>query len=311
MARTAESFALPSAGLPADPGAVSWGAVFAGAAGAAALSLILILLGTGIGLAVVSPWAGDGASAEAIGVSTIVWITVVQALASVLGGYLAGRLRTRWLTVNSDEVFFRDTAHGFLAWAVATLLMASLLSSAITSSISAGLKAGGAVVATAAPAAAAAMPEGAQANPIDYFADTLLRSTQAVATTAGPPASPPAPVNGDAPIDTAEIARIFTQSLASGQLDADDTQYLSQAVAARTGLSPADAQQRVTATFARFKGSVDDAAAKAKAAADEARKASAYTALWLVVSLLIGAFLASLAATFGGKLRDSSELART
>src|SRR6187397_2421655 len=125
-----------------DEGAVSWGAVIAGAAGAAALSLVLFLLGTGLGFAVVSPWAGEGVSATAAGVSTIVWVTLVQLLASVLGGYLAGRLRTRWVTVRTDEVFFRDTAHGFLAWAVATLLMATLLSSAAGSALSAGLKAG-------------------------------------------------------------------------------------------------------------------------------------------------------------------------
>src|SRR5262245_10012517 len=122
------SVALSSPSAFADRGAVSWGAVFAGAVGAAVLSLVLIVLGTGLGLAVVSPWSGDGISATAVSVSTIVWITVVQILASVLGGYLAGRLRSRWVTVHTNEVFFRDTAHGFLAWAVGTLLMATLLS---------------------------------------------------------------------------------------------------------------------------------------------------------------------------------------
>ena len=128
--------------------AVSWAAVIAGAVGAAALSLVLFVLGTGLGLAVVSPWAGEGISGTTASVSTIVWVTVVQLLASVLGGYLAGRLRTRWITVHTDEVYFRDTAHGFLAWAVATLLMATLLSSAIGTALSAGLKAGGEVAKT-------------------------------------------------------------------------------------------------------------------------------------------------------------------
>lgn len=294
-----------------DPSAVSWAAVIAGAVGAAAISLILILLGTGIGLSVISPWSNDGASAETIGWSTIIWITIVQALASVLGGYLAGRLRTRWITVHSNEVFFRDTAHGFLAWAVATLLMATLLSSAVATSISAGLKAGGATVAAAAPMAAAAVPEKISSQPLEYFSDLLMRESQPVATTGGTPATAAADANAAPPVDAAEIARIFTQAMAAGEMDPNDTQYLSQMVAARTGLSPADAEARVTQTFTQFKSSIDDAAAKAKTAADEARKASAYTALWLVVSLLIGAFLASLAATFGGRLRDSSELART
>src|SRR4051812_9691746 len=105
--------------------AVSWGAIFAGAAAAAALSLILLVLGVGLGLSVVSPWSHTDAST--IGTSTIVWIAFVQLAASGLGGYLAGRLRVRWASVHSDEVFFRDTAHGLLSWAVATLFTAAIL----------------------------------------------------------------------------------------------------------------------------------------------------------------------------------------
>ena len=120
--------------------AVSWGAVFAGAAGAAVLSLVLFVLGTGLGLAAVSPWARDGISGTTAGVTTIVWVTIVQLLAAALGGYLAGRLRTRWITVHTNEVYFRDTAHGFLAWGVSTLLMATLLSSAVGGVLATGGK---------------------------------------------------------------------------------------------------------------------------------------------------------------------------
>src|SRR4051812_16750062 len=161
--------------------AVSWAAVIAGAVGAAALSLVLFLLGTGLGLAAASPWAGEGIAGSTAGVSTIIWVTVVQLLASVLGGYLAGRLRTRWVTVRTDEVFFRDTAHGFLAWAVSTLLMATLLSSAAGTALSSGLKAGGAVAKSAATvagtgvAAAGAGAAGADANPLGYYVDSLFR----------------------------------------------------------------------------------------------------------------------------------------
>jgi hypothetical protein len=248
-----------------EGGAVSWGAVIAGATGAAALSLVLFLLGTGLGLAAVSPWANDGISGSTAGVSTIVWVTVVQLLASVLGGYLAGRLRTRWVTVHTDEVFFRDTAHGFLAWAVATLLMATLLSSAIAGAISTGFK----------------------AAPLGYFVDTLLRE------------APNHPVS-DGPDRTPEVTRIVTNALASGELSAPDRQYLGELVTANTGLAPAEAEQRVTEIFTN-----------AKKAADDARKASAALALWLVVSLFVGAFVASFSATLGGRLRDSSVLATT
>src|ERR1700676_3648054 len=97
---------------------VSWAAVVAGAFVAAALSLALLALGTGIGLSAVSPWGGAGASARTIGWSAIGWLVLMQLIACSAGGYLAGRLRTKWVSVHSHEVYFRDTAHGFLAWAV-------------------------------------------------------------------------------------------------------------------------------------------------------------------------------------------------
>ncbi|MEO8062386.1 MAG: hypothetical protein ABI821_06535 [Pseudomonadota bacterium] len=302
------SAAAISAASP-DKGAVSWGAVFAGAVGAAALSLILILLGTGLGLSAVSPWAHEGISGVTASVSTVLWVTFVQLAASVLGGYLAGRLRSRWVSVHTNEVYFRDTAHGFLAWSVATLLMASLLSSAVGSMLSTGLKAGGTVVASAATVAGAGAAAGAasadkgdtSANPLGYYVDVLFRDAPAGTAANSAPQS--------AADNTAEVTRIFANGLKNGELGAADTQYLGQLVAANTGLSQTDAENRVTETFSNLKQTLQQAADKAKKAADDARKASAYLSIWLVVSLLIGAFVASLAATFGGRLRDSSVLA--
>ncbi len=298
--------------------AVSWAAVLAGAVGAAALSLVLFLLGTGLGLAAASPWAGEGISGSTAGVSTIIWVTVVQLLASVLGGYLAGRLRTRWVTVHTNEVFFRDTAHGFLAWAVSTLLMATLLSSAAGTALSSGLKAGGAVAKSAATiagagvgAASATAAGGANpqdANPLGYFVDSLFRvdRDRASSPNAAPASNAAQPASPDR---IPEVTRIFSNALRSGELADTDRQYLGQVVAEKTGLSQAEAEQRVADTFNRLKQALDQAAAKAKQVADDARKASALLALWLVVSLFVGAFVASFAATLGGRLRDSSVLA--
>ena len=287
-----------------DSGAVSWGAVFAGAVGAAALSLILILLGTGLGLTAVSPWAHDGISGTTATVSTIVWITVVQILASVLGGYLAGRLRARWVTVHTHEVYFRDTAHGFLAWSVATLIMATLLSSAVGTIASTGVKVTGAAAGSAVALAGGAATAGGES--IAYSVDSLFR---AGGQSAAPANSAPAPTADREPGKTAEVTRIFANGIGTGELGQADTQYLGQLVAANTGLSQADAEQRVTDTFTQLKQTLQQASDKAKQVADDARKASAYMALWLVISLLIGAFVASWSATFGGRLRDSSVLA--
>jgi hypothetical protein len=309
--------------------AVSWAAVFAGAIAATALSMIMFLLGTGIGLTMISPWGDRGMSATAAGISTVVWITFVQIVASILGGYLAGRLRSRWLTVHTHEVYFRDTAHGLLAWSLATLLMATLFSSAVGTAVSTGVEAGAAVAGEATSAASSALGgsaaglvgasrtggaangAGAQGmaqqgqegmDQLGYFVDTLFRPA--------PNSSPSGADNGPAsrPSNAAEVARIFANALKTGTLPAADSAYLAQMVSMMTGLSQAEAQMRVNDTFTQFKQTVQQAKTEAQQAADTARKASAYTALLLVVALLVGAFVASWAATFGGRLRDSSAL---
>ena len=304
-----------------ESSAVSWAAVFAGAVGATVFSMIMILLGTGIGLTMVSPWTNNGLSATGVSISTILWVTFVQIAASILGGYLAGRLRSRWLTVHAHEVYFRDTAHGFLAWSVGTLLMATLLSSAVGTIVTTGVQAGASIAGTAATvagsgvagaigAAAPGVAAGAkgpatspEAEDHGYFVDALFRPSPTPPSSSGPGSVATKPPNVDA-----EVARIFANALKTGSLPAGDSAYLGQLVSANTGLSQAEAQMRVNDTFNQLQQTIEQAKTKAKEATDAARKASAYTALWLVVSLLVGAFVASWAATFGGRLRDSSAL---
>lgn len=284
---------------------VSWGAIFAGAAGAAALSLILLILGTGLGLSSVSPWAGSGATATTLGASTIVWLTFTQLAASGMGGYLAGRLRARWAAVHADEVYFRDTAHGFLAWAVATLVTASLLTSAIGAILGTGARAGAAVAGSAASAVAtgavAAVANKADVGPnsdmgMAYLVDTLFRRDASAATAGSTDGAPETP--------SSEVGRIFVNGVRAGALPPDDARYVGQLVAQHTGLAQADAEKRVSDTFIKLQSKFTEAETAARAAADTARKASVGAALWLFVSLLAGAFVASLAATYGGRRRD-------
>ena len=301
--RPASSLDPGIASLEAASG-VSWGAIFAGAVAAAALSLILVLLGTGLGLSSISPWTERGASATTLGVATILWITFTQIAASGIGGYMAGRLRTRWTGVRTDEVYFRDTAHGLLAWSVATLLTAATLTSTLGAMLGTGARAGASLAGSAAATTgiAAAVPaakapeDGDASGPVGYFVDALFRPEAGAATSAASGAAPASP--------PAEAGRIFLNALRAGALPADDTRYLGQVVAQRTGLSQQDAEKRVTETFNRAKAAQDEARDKAKAAADTARKSSAYASLWLFVSLLVGAFVASYLATHGGRRRD-------
>ncbi|MNU61350.1 hypothetical protein D3C71_505570 [compost metagenome] len=337
---------------PNSESAVSWGAIFAGAVAAAALSLILLILGVGLGLSSVSPWSFEGVSKETFGWTSVAWLTFTALAASGLGGYLAGRLRTKWTQIHGDETYFRDTAHGFVSWAVATLLTAGLLTSAIGGVLGAGAKVAGATagaaVSTAGVAAAGVgtAAAGGQEGDLNYWVDSLFRN----ATTPGPDAAgappappaagaapgngpmgpaapppppaaasvgprdarmapPPRPMPGNGPMGDrrevrAEVNRIIINSLQGDGLDPADTQYLSQLIARETGMSPAEAQARVTDVQTRMRAALEKAKTTAKQAADDARKATAYAALWLFITLLIGAFFASLSATWGGRRRD-------
>ena len=109
---------------------VCWTGVIAGALTVASLGIILLTLGFGLGLSSVSPWAYKGVSGKTIAEGTIAWLVFSQIVASGMGGYLAGRLRHRWSRVHADEVHFRDSAQGFLAWALALVVAVSFLTSA-------------------------------------------------------------------------------------------------------------------------------------------------------------------------------------
>ncbi|NKL58073.1 hypothetical protein [Rhizobium leguminosarum] len=266
--------------------AMTWGPIFGGAAAAIGVTLILLLLGSGVGLTMVSPWSGQSSSLGTVGVTAAIWLVVVQWLSSGLGGYITGRLRTKWAAVHTDEVFFRDTAHGFISWALATIFVAGFLASSLTSLAGAGAQAvGSAATAASSTASAADLPTA-------YFTDALLRPEQARAG-----------ATSDDAAATAEVSRILLNGAAAGQIPDDDKAYLATIVSARTGLSEADARTRVDTVLKR----IDDAKVAAQKTADEARKAASTTALLGALSLLIGAFIAAAAAAFGGSQRDEEE----
>jgi len=118
--------ALYPNGVPAgsDSSAIAWSAIIAGTVGAIALTLTLLALGAAFGLAAASPWPGVGPTPETFTIGAGIWLIVTQWASAALGGYVAGRTRTRWHGLHTDEVFFRDTAHGLLTWATATVLIA-------------------------------------------------------------------------------------------------------------------------------------------------------------------------------------------
>jgi hypothetical protein len=287
---------LSTLAAPDNVSAVSWAAVIAGAFVASAFSLALMALGAGIGLVSVSPWSSNNPSVTTFGVLAVAWFIAVQLFASGAGGYLAGRLRTSWARVHTDEVYFRDTAHGLLVWAVGAVIAATLLAWAASSAASGAARLAGAAAEAAGAATGQAAGQAAAAigDPTTYFADMLLRSDH--------------PPQGDQGASTAEAGRILARAMYNGDLPAPDKTYLAQLVASRTGISEPDAEKRVADIFDQAKSAKAQAADKAKAAADAARKTGVYVALWAFISLLVGAFSASYMATVGGRQRDEPPL---
>jgi hypothetical protein len=128
-------------------------------------------------------------------------------------------------------------------------------------------------------------------NPAEIYVDKLFRPNAAAQ-----PASAPDAANASRNQSRAEVLRLWTASFQDNQdLSAADKTYVAQVVAARAGISQADAEKRVS-----------DVVAEAKIAADDARKAAAKLSFWLTAAMLFGAFAASLAAAEGGSLRDGT-----
>ena len=267
---------------PANPlrwegSAISWSAVFAGAFAALGLSIVMVVLGSAFGFGAMSPFAGDGLSAATIGTVTILWLILTQIFASVAGGYIAGRMRIRW-SIHTDEVYFRDTVHGFLTWAVATAAMFA---------IAGMIAAGSAGAATAVTAAAIESDEGSPSTPI---VDRLYRSPGA-----NPELLAAARLEAD---------RLVVRAIADEEsVMPADRSWLEADVAEWAGLSAEDAEARVDSAFAE----INVAREEAREAVDVARAATATLAIATALAMMVGAFVAAFAAVYGGRERDGLE----
>jgi hypothetical protein len=205
---------------------VSWPAVFAGAFVTAAMSLTFMALGAGVSLSSISPWPQAGASVSRLAPMAIVWVILVQIISASIGGYMAGRLRTKWVNLHTHEVYFRDTAHGFLAWTVGLTLGLLFIASGIAKNATAG--------------------QAAQTRLTDYYVAKLFRTTR------------PEMTAGETTART-EAGLIVAGALALQGVTPDDQSYLSQLIVMRTGLSKAEAEKRVADTLAEARYAADNA----------------------------------------------------
>lgn len=280
--------------------AVSWGAILGGAVVTAALSLMLLTAGAGLGFT--SPWTNAGVTATTFGVAALAWLAVVHLIAAGAGGYLAGRLRTKRVGLHTDEVAFRDTAHGFLTWAVSAIVSAILIASA-TSAIVGGTARLGASAASGLGSAvsgtvsqAAGRVDLSDLNPSAYVTDTLFRTDK------------PAPAPTDPGPARAEVGRIVAMSIRDGAIAPADKTYVAGVIAAQTGISQSDAEKRIDDGIAKIKETAARAEQTAREAADAARKAAASFALASFIAMLIGALASGYGATLGGRARDTLDI---
>jgi hypothetical protein len=275
---------------PAGTSYIEWGAVLAGAVLAAALSFVFLTFGAAIGLSATSPWADSGVSAKTLATIAVFWAMVQQIGSFMAGGYVAGRMRSRWGETNRDEVEFRDGLHGGLVWAVGVAIGAALF----LSTAGATVKTGADVAGKAATAAAA------NADPSAYAMDMLLRPGAGRAAAPGQQGAGATTTTADT---RAEVTRIFAKATTSGSLPEGDKSYLASLVAQRTGLPQPEAEKRVTEAFAEANRAV-------KEAADKARRAAVLTGFVTAASLVVSFGAAWWAALRGGHHRDNQIPAR-
>lgn len=264
----------------------------AGAVAAAVVSLVLLALGAGIGFMAFSPFGGDQESIAGFTVKMAIWMIIMQWFSAAIGGYIAGRLRNKPVETPTDEVFFRDTAHGFLTWAVATLIAATLLAGAMTSVVTGGVKAAAAVTIGAVASADKNMemphfPAGKQGGQA-YYIDRMFRS--------GGPDS-----DGSVRNSVQEASRILLKGVIQGEIPEEDRQYLAKKVSLETGLTTDQSRVRVETAIT----DINTEKQKAVEAAEKARKASGSFSIFTALSMFVGAFIACVAAVMGGRERDA------
>ena len=296
-----------SSGAASTPGTsfVEWGAVLAGAVLAAAITFVLLAFGAAIGLSATSPWPNSGASTKVIASLAVFWAMALQIGAFMAGGYVAGRMRSRWHETG-HEAEFRDGLHGGLVWAVGVVLGAALFLSAAGTAAKTGAEVAGSAVASAA----------STSGPMDAILDTMVRPTTVAqagtpnspgtagsATSTSAAASPATttararPVGGDE--TRAEMSRMLSNSVVKDSLSAPDRAYLAQLVSQRAGIPQQEAERRV-----------NEAINAARESADKARRAAVLTGFVTAASLILSLGAAWWASLRGGHHRDHSIPAR-
>lgn len=296
MAITENPITSTTAIVADDRSYVDWPAILAGTLLATAVSFVLLTFGSALGLSLTSAYKGEGVSIAGFAIAAALWLLWVQISSFFAGGYLAGRLRRRVGDASEEESDLRDGAHGITVWALGVLIGAFIayagISGALSTAASAVSAAGGAAATVATGAAGEALDQN------ELLLDRLLRPGPAQPGAAAPDAA--AADRGASGEDRGALTRILLSTIAEGQMNDADRQYLVSTVAARAGIPPEEAQQRVD----QLAQQAAELEAKARTAADHARRLTMLAAFMTAASLLISGVAAYYAATLGGNHRD-------
>ncbi len=296
-----------------DRSYIDWAAILGGAVVATAIATVFTTFGAALGLSAISADPGEGSFNFAIILSGI-WVVVTLVASYAAGGYIAGRMRRRVDQASADEVMARDMINGLVVWGVGMVIGAMLLTNAATSAISAVGAAAG-TVATAAgsavggaaegaiAAAGAMMPEGVTADPIGFVTNSLMRPATADPLTATPQTL------------MADAGAILANVVVTGEISDAERTYLESAVAAQTGLTPAEVTGRVDEALTAAQTARENAAQLAAEAeqtaidvAEAARVTGILTAFLLAAAALVAAATSGIAAVRGGRHRDEGRL---
>jgi hypothetical protein len=261
---------------------IDWPGVVVGMFIAAALSWLLLTFGSAIGLASVSPYTFTQETGTTLTLAAAAWFALTQIYAVAMGAYIAARLRPRMSILETDEVAFRDGVTGLTVWALSIVIGLALAAMIAYGTAQTGAQAVGAAAGTATRAVDPA-----------YTIDRLLRPANP-----GQAASPEQAQTDDA--TRQQVGRILANAVVTGDMPASDREYLSQLMASRTGISPADAQTRLNQIY-------DDAKKTALDAAEAARKTSAAAGFWMAFIMFAAALGAWWAGTVGGHHRDDDQ----
>ncbi len=253
---------------------IAWGPAFGGGLVAAAIFFVLITFATAIGLAVssVSPTWRD--TSVGLVVLSGAWVVLTAVGSFALGGYLAGRVRSPW-QASADEVHFRDGAHGLLVWSIAVIIGVGLTWASTTTINQSSTRANVASSTTGSDTASA------EPSFLRFELDRLFWSDNRQQ-----------PDNQEA---RAVAGRIIETGLGRREIASDDRDHLVRLVAARTGLSAADADHRVTQILSESRN-----------AAAKARQSAVIIAFTLAAALAAGAAAAWGSAVIGGRHRDQN-----